>query len=99
MAKQSAYCIGAGLAAKERDHSARIEDKDHDLDSRARSSLFRLMNDSLDVGTLRYLPLIAWTSSLRLAEIGVREVSKVANASISSLRCSVVKLRTASTID
>lgn len=98
-AEQNSGCrIRAGLIAKDRDHRARVENKDQGRDSRARSSLFRLMNDSLNVVTCQYLPLIDWTSSRRPVESDGRH-DPVANASISSLRCSAVSLRTTSRID
>jgi hypothetical protein len=43
------YQVGTGFVPKERDEPARIENKSHGRDSKATSSLLRLMNDSLEV--------------------------------------------------
>jgi hypothetical protein len=45
---------------------------------------FRFMNDSLDVGTCRYLPLIESTSCFRLPETVDRESSMAARAAVNS---------------
>lgn len=47
------------------DHRAGIENKGHLRDSRSASSRLFFINDSLDVGMCRYLPLTESTSCLR----------------------------------
>ena len=91
--------IGARFVGQERDHRACIEHKDHGRDSRAVSSFFRFMNNSLDVGRCRYLPLIESTSCFLLLESDGRETSMAAGAAVNSRRCSKPKRRNASTID
>ena len=59
---------GARLVPKVGDRRTRVENKNHRRDSRTVSSLFRSMNDSLEVGMCRYLPLIESISCFRLLE-------------------------------
>ena len=56
--KRLGHDAGTRLVPQERDHRPRIENTDHGRDSRTVSSFFRFTNDSLEVGTRRYLPLI-----------------------------------------
>jgi hypothetical protein len=90
--------IGAAFIPQERNHRVRVRHKDRGWDSRTISAIFLAMNDSLEVGTCRYLPLMESTNCLRPPETDGIESSIDANAEVNSRRCSWSRFRTASTM-
>ncbi len=90
--------LGPRLVPQKRDHCAGIEDEDHDCDSSSRSSIFLRMNDSLVVGTCRYLPLMELTSCFRSGWPESLGASIAARTDLNSWNCSGPRPRTASTI-
>ena len=90
--------IGTWFIPKVGKHRACVKNENHRRDSWTVSSLLRLMNDSLDVGMCRYLPLMESTSCLRLLEASASGSSIAARAAVNSRRCVASRLRTASAI-